>query len=202
MANDTTITLTGNITADPELRFTPNGAAVTNFTIASTPRTYDRQTNEWKDGETIFMRCQLWREAAENAANTLKRGMRVIATGRLTSRSWDDKDTGAKRTAIELVVDEVGPSLRYATAVVTKRTRDQQPDNSWGQQPPQAQQQGDPWMTQPQQQAPQQPPRPASPPAPQPAPPAPQPGQGWQQQPAPQSGWGSGAGTSDVPVPF
>ncbi len=122
-AGDTVITVIGNLTQDPELRFTPSGAAVANFTVASTPRFMDRQTNEWKDGETLFMRCSVWREAAENVAESLTRGARVIVSGRLKSRSWDDKETGAKRTTMELDVDEVGPSLRYATAKVNKTQR-------------------------------------------------------------------------------
>ncbi|MFC6704639.1 single-stranded DNA-binding protein [Flexivirga alba] len=122
-AGDTVITVIGNLTQDPELRFTPSGAAVANFTVASTPRFMDRQTNEWKDGETLFMRCSVWREAAENVAESLTRGARVIVSGRLKSRSWDDKETGQKRTTMELDVDEVGPSLRYATAKVNKTQR-------------------------------------------------------------------------------
>lgn len=122
MAGETPITVIGNLTSDPELRFTPNGAAVANFTVASTPRTFDRQTNDWKDGETLFMRCSVWREAAENAAESLTRGARVIVTGRLVSRSFDTKE-GEKRTVMELQVDEVGPSLRYATAKVNKTQR-------------------------------------------------------------------------------
>jgi single-strand DNA-binding protein len=122
MAGETTITIVGNLTADPELRFTPSGAAVANFTVASTPRTFDRQSNEWKDGETLFLRCSIWRDAAENIAESLHRGTRVIATGRLKSRSYDTKE-GEKRTVIELDVDEVGPSLRYASAKVTKAER-------------------------------------------------------------------------------
>ncbi|NYF98263.1 single-stranded DNA-binding protein [Janibacter cremeus] len=123
MAGETPITVVGNLTADPELRFTPSGAAVANFTVASTPRTFDRQTNEWKDAETLFMRCSVWREAAENAAESLTRGARVVVTGRLVSRSWEDKETGQKRTVMEMQADEVGPSLRYATAKVTKTQR-------------------------------------------------------------------------------
>jgi len=122
MAGDTIITIVGNITNDPELRFTPSGAAVANFTIASTPRTFDRQSNEWKDGETLFMRCSVWREAAENVAESLTRGTRVVVTGRLQSRTFDTKE-GEKRTVIELQVDEIGPSLRYATAKVQKMSR-------------------------------------------------------------------------------
>ena len=115
MAGDTVITVVGNLTADPELRFTPSGAAVANFTVASTPRTFDRQTGEWKDGEALFLRCNIWRQAAENVAETLTRGMRVIVQGRLRQRSFETRE-GEKRTVIELEVDEVGPSLRYATA--------------------------------------------------------------------------------------
>ena len=122
MAGETVITLIGNLTGDPELRFTPSGAAVANFTVASTPRTFDRQTNEWKDGETLFMRCSIWREAAENVAESLNRGTRVVVTGRLVSRSFDTKE-GEKRTVVELQVDEIGPSLRYATAKVNKTQR-------------------------------------------------------------------------------
>ena len=120
---DVNITMVGNLVADPELRYTQNGLPVANFTIASTPRTFDRQTNEWKDAETLFMRCSVWREAAENVAESLTRGTRVVVTGRLVSRSWDDKETGQKRTVMEMQVDEVGPSLRYATAKVNKTQR-------------------------------------------------------------------------------
>ncbi len=122
MAGETVITVIGNLTGDPELRFTPSGAAVANFTIASTPRTFDRQSNEWKDGETLFMRCSIWREAAEQVAESLTKGTRVIATGRLVQRSYDTRE-GEKRTVVELQVDEVGPSLRYATAKVTRTQR-------------------------------------------------------------------------------
>jgi len=122
MAGDTTLTLIGNLTNDPELRFTPSGAAVANFTVASTPRAFDRQSNEWKDGETLFMRCSVWRDAAENVAESLQRGSRVIVTGRLKSRTYDTRE-GEKRTVMELEVDELGPSLRYATAKVNKTTR-------------------------------------------------------------------------------
>ena len=121
MAGDTQITVVGNLTGDPELRFIQSGAAVVNFTVASTPRTFDRQSNEWKDGETLFMRCSLWREAAENVAESLTKGTRVIVTGRLVSRSWEAN--GEKRTVTEMQVDEVGPSLRYATAKVTRTQR-------------------------------------------------------------------------------
>jgi single-strand DNA-binding protein len=122
MAGETVITLIGNLTNDPELRFTPSGAAVANFTVASTPRTLDRQTNEWVDGETLFMRCAIWREAAENVAESLTRGTRVVVTGRLQSRTFDTKE-GEKRTVIEMQVDEIGPSMRYATAKVSKASR-------------------------------------------------------------------------------
>ncbi|WP_066910420.1 single-stranded DNA-binding protein [Millisia brevis] len=121
MAGETVITVIGNLTADPELRFTPAGAAVANFTVASTPRTFDRQSNEWKDGEALFMRCNIWREAAENVAETLTRGSRVIVSGRLRQRSYETRE-GEKRTVVELEVDEIGPSLRYATAKITKTT--------------------------------------------------------------------------------
>lgn len=122
MAGDTIITVIGNITGDPELRFTPSGAAVANFTVASTPRQFDRQSNEWKDGETLFMRCSVWRDAAENVAESLQRGTRVIVSGRLKSRSYETKE-GEKRTVVEMEVDEVGPSLRYATAKVNRTQR-------------------------------------------------------------------------------
>ena len=122
MAGDTVITVIGNITGDPELRFTPSGAAVANFTVASTPRTFDRQSNEWKDGETLFMRCSVWRDAAENVAESVQRGTRVIVSGRLKSRSYETKE-GEKRTVVEMEVDEIGPSLRYASAKVTKTQR-------------------------------------------------------------------------------
>ena len=122
MAGETVITVVGNLTADPELRFTPSGAAVANFTVASTPRMMDRQTNEWKDGDPLFMRCSIWREAAENVAESLTRGSRVIVTGRLKQRSYETRE-GEKRTVVELEVDEIGPSLRYATAKVNKASR-------------------------------------------------------------------------------
>ena len=121
-AGDTNITLVGNLTSDPELRFTPNGAAVAKFTVASTPRYMDRNTNEWKDGDTLFLNCQIWRQAAENVAESLTRGMRVIVSGRLKQRSYETKE-GEKRTVYEVEVDEVGPSLRNATAKVTKMSR-------------------------------------------------------------------------------
>jgi single-strand DNA-binding protein len=150
MAGDTVITVIGNITGDPELRFTPSGAAVANFTVASTPRQFDRQSNEWKDGETLFMRCSVWRDAAENVAESLQRGTRVIVSGRLKSRSYETKE-GEKRTVIEMEVDEVGPSLRYATAKVNKTQRSGgggfggqggQQGGGYG-----GQQQDDPWAT-------------------------------------------------------
>jgi single-strand DNA-binding protein len=122
MAGDTVITVIGNLTADPELRFTPSGAAVANFTVASTPRTFDRQTNEWKDGEALFLRCSIWREAAENVAESLTKGARVIVSGRLKQRSYETRE-GEKRTVVELECDEIGPSLRYATAKVNRASR-------------------------------------------------------------------------------
>ena len=122
MANDTTITVIGNLTSDPELRFTPSGSAVANFTLASTPRSFDKNSNEWKDGETLFLRASVWREAAENVAESLTKGMRVIVEGRLKSRSYETKE-GEKRTVIELEVDEIGPSLKYANAKVNRTQR-------------------------------------------------------------------------------
>jgi single-strand DNA-binding protein len=122
VAGDTILTVVGNLTADPELRFTPSGAAVANFTVASTPRIFDRQSNEWKDGDALFMRCSIWREAAENVAESLTRGSRVIVQGRLKQRSYETRE-GEKRTVVELEVDEIGPSLRYATAKVNKASR-------------------------------------------------------------------------------
>ncbi|MEZ0383039.1 single-stranded DNA-binding protein [Mycolicibacter senuensis] len=119
---DTTITVVGNLTADPDLRFTPSGAAVANFTVASTPRIYDRQSGEWKDGDALFLRCNIWREAAENVAESLTRGSRVIVTGRLRQRSFETRE-GEKRTVYEIEVDEIGPSLRYATAKINKVSR-------------------------------------------------------------------------------
>ena len=122
MAGDTVITVVGNLTADPELRFTPSGAAVANFTVASTPRTFDKNSNEWKDGEALFLRCSIWRQAAENVAESLQKGMAVIVQGRLKQRSYDTKE-GEKRTVYELDVDEVGPSLKWATAKVNRTQR-------------------------------------------------------------------------------
>ena len=119
---DTTITLVGNLTADPELRFTPAGAAVANFRVASTPRVFDRNANEWKDGEALFMNCTVWREAAENVAESLTRGTRVIVTGRLRQRSYETRE-GEQRTVVEMEVDEVGPSLRWASAKISRAGR-------------------------------------------------------------------------------
>ena len=119
MAGETVITVIGNLTADPELRWTQSGAAVADFTVASTPRTYDRNAGEWRDGDTLFMRCSVWRETAENVAESLRKGMRVIVQGRLTQRSYDTQQ-GERRTVVELQVDEIGPSLRRARAQVTR----------------------------------------------------------------------------------
>jgi len=147
MAGDTVITVVGNLTADPELRFTPSGAAVANFTVASTPRMFDRQSGEWKDGEALFLRCNIWRQAAENAAESLTRGMRVVVQGRLRQRSFETRE-GEKRTVVEMEVDEIGPSLRYATAKVNKVSRgsgsggygasggSSASDDPWGSAPP------------------------------------------------------------------
>lgn len=149
MAGETQLTIIGNLTDAPQLRFTPNGAAVANFTIASTPRTFDRQSNQWVDGEALFMRCSLWKEAAENVAESLQKGMRVIASGRIKQRSFQDRD-GNDRTVIEMDVDEIGPSLRFATARVTRvdRRNGQPGGQPQGQQQGQ-QQGGDPWQGQP-----------------------------------------------------
>ena len=122
MAGETIITVVGNLVDDPELRFTPSGAAVANFRIASTPRTFDRQTNEWKDGDALFLTCSVWRQAAENVAESLQRGMRVVVQGRLKSRQYETRE-GEKRTVFEIDVEEVGPSLKYATAKVTRAQR-------------------------------------------------------------------------------
>jgi len=122
MAGETVITVVGNLVDDPELRFTPSGAAVANFRIASTPRTFDRQTNEWKDGDALFLSCSVWRQAAENVAESLQKGMRVVVQGRLKQRQYETRE-GEKRTVVELDVDEVGPSLKYATAKVARTTR-------------------------------------------------------------------------------
>ncbi|MFF1377750.1 single-stranded DNA-binding protein [Streptomyces sp. NPDC058308] len=166
MAGETVITVVGNLVDDPELRFTPSGAAVAKFRVASTPRTFDRQTNEWKDGESLFLTCSVWRQAAENVAESLQRGMRVVVQGRLKQRSYEDRE-GIKRTVYELDVEEVGASLKNATAKVTKTTGrggqggygggggGQQGGGSWGGNPGGGQPQGgggapaadDPWAT-------------------------------------------------------
>ena len=153
MAGETIITVVGNLTADPELRFTPSGAGVASFTVASTPRTFDKQAQEWRDGETLFMRCSVWREAAENVAESLTKGARVIVQGRLVQRSWDDKD-GNKRTVVEMQVDEVGPSLTRATAKVTRSAKSSSSNgyrNTGGQHghTPGGGQAGDPWASDP-----------------------------------------------------
>jgi single-strand DNA-binding protein len=122
MAGETIITVVGNLVDDPELRFTPSGAAVANFRIASTPRTFDKQANEWKDGEALFLTCSVWRQAAENVAESLQKGMRVVVQGRLKSRQYETRE-GERRTVFEIDADEVGPSLKYATAKVTRATR-------------------------------------------------------------------------------
>jgi single-strand DNA-binding protein len=148
MAGETVITVVGNLTADPELRYTQNGLPVANFTIASTPRNFDRQANEWKDGEALFLRATVWREFAEHVAGSLTKGMRVIATGRLKQRSYQDRE-GNNRTAIELEVDEIGPSLRYATAQVTRAASSGGSGGGFGggqQARPQVQQE-EPWAT-------------------------------------------------------
>lgn len=165
MAGETVITVVGNLTSDPELRYTQNGLAVANFTIASTPRNYDRQSSEWKDGETLFLRASVWREFAEHVAGSLTKGTRVIATGRLRQRSYETKPDnngnggGEKRTSMELEIDEIGPSLRYATASLTRThtsgnnapPQQQQPqrqmsgnDEPWASTPPAQQQQQQP----------------------------------------------------------
>ena len=141
MAGETTLTVIGNLTNDVELRFTPSGSAVANFTIASTPRTFDRNSNQWKDGETLFLRASVWKEAAENTAESLAKGMRVIASGRLKSRSYETKE-GEKRTVIEFEVDEIGPSLKSATAKVNRTQRNNGGGFGAGNQPAE-----DPWAT-------------------------------------------------------
>jgi single-strand DNA-binding protein len=146
MAGETVITLVGNLVDDPELRFTPSGAAVANFRVASTPRTYDRQSGEWKDGESLFISCSVWRQAAENVAESLQRGMRVIVQGRLKSRSYEDRE-GNKRTVFEIDVDEVGPSLRNATAKVSKTMRSGPGDSGGGFGGGSGGPQNDPWAT-------------------------------------------------------
>jgi single-strand DNA-binding protein len=155
MAGETVITVVGNLVDDPELRFTPSGAAVANFRIASTPRTFDRQTNEWKDGDALFLSCSVWRQAAENVAESLQRGMRVIVQGRLKQRSYETRE-GEKRTVVELEVDEVGPALAFATAKVTRASRSGggggysgggQGGGQGGQSRPQSGGGNDPWAT-------------------------------------------------------
>ncbi len=151
MAGETVITVVGNLTADPELRYTQNGLPVANFTIASTPRNFDRQANEWKDGEALFLRASVWRDFAEHVAGSLTKGMRVVATGRLRQRSYQDRE-GQNRTAIELEVDEIGPSLRYATAQVTRAASSGGGGGNFGggggqQARPQQQVQDEPWAT-------------------------------------------------------
>jgi len=131
VAGETVITVVGNLTSDPELRYTQNGLAVANFTIASTPRNFDRASNDWKDGEALFLRASVWREFAEHVAGSLTKGSRVIATGRLKQRSYETKE-GEKRTSIELEVDEIGPSLRYATAQVTRAASSREGGNGGG----------------------------------------------------------------------
>ena len=148
MAGDTIITVVGNLTADPELRFTPSGAAVASFTVASTPRTFDKQTNEWKDGEALFLRCSVWRQAAENVAETLQRGYRVIVQGRLVQRSFETRE-GEKRTVVEMQVDEIGPSLRYATAKVNRTTRGSGGSSGYGGGQPASAPPDDPWASAP-----------------------------------------------------
>ncbi len=159
MAGETIITLVGNLTADPELRFTPSGAPVANFTVASTPRTFDRNANEWKDGDAMFLNCAVWRQAAENVAESLTKGMRVIVQGRLKSRSYETRE-GEKRTVFEVDVDEIGPALKYATAKVTRSSgggggsysgggSSGGGGSSWGQSSGPSQQSGgsDPWAS-------------------------------------------------------
>ncbi|MCB0911212.1 MAG: single-stranded DNA-binding protein [Propionibacteriaceae bacterium] len=159
MAGETIITLVGNLTADPELRFTPSGAPVANFTVASTPRTFDRNANEWKDGDAMFLNCAVWRQAAENVAESLTKGMRVIVQGRLKSRSYETRE-GEKRTVFEVDVDEIGPALKYATAKVTRSSgggggsysgggSSGSGGSSWGQSSGPSQQSGgsDPWAS-------------------------------------------------------
>ena len=148
MANETTITIIGNLVADVELRFTPSGAAVANFTVASTPRTFNKASNEWEDGNTLFLPCSIWRDAAEHCAESLTKGTRVIVQGRLQQRSYDDRE-GNKRTSYEVAVDEVGPSLLRATAVVTRATSGAQPGRQpAARQPAGRPQAADPWAGQ------------------------------------------------------
>ena len=146
MAGETVITVVGNLVDDPELRFTPSGAAVANFRIASTPRTFDKQTNEWKDGDALFLTCSVWRQAAENVAESLQKGMRVVVQGRLKSRQYETRE-GEKRTVFEIDVDEVGPSLKYATAKVTRTQRSGGGGGYGAQQGGGGQAANDPWAT-------------------------------------------------------
>ena len=150
MAGETIITVVGNLTDDPELKFTPSGAPVANFTVASTPRTFDKQTNEWKDGDALFLRCAAWRQLAENVAESLQKGQRVIVTGALRVRQYERQD-GSKGTSVEMNVDEVGPSLKFATAKVTKATRSGTSGGGggqdWGGQPSQQSPATDVWNT-------------------------------------------------------
>jgi single-strand DNA-binding protein len=154
MAGETTITVVGNLTDDPELRFTPSGAAVANFTVASTPRNFNKQTNEWEDGEAMFLRCSIWRQAAENVAESLQRGMRVVVQGRLKARSYETRE-GEKRTVFEIDVEEIGPSLKFATAKVNRVSRSGGGSYGGGQSGPSGQGGGqgggqpaeDPWAT-------------------------------------------------------
>jgi single-strand DNA-binding protein len=155
VAGETQVTIVGNLVADPEIRYTQSGAAVASFTVASTPRTFDKGSGEWKDGEALFLRCNVWRQVAENVAESLARGSRVLVTGRLRQRSFETKE-GEKRTVIELDVDEIGPSLRYATAKVNRVSREgsqqAQQSQGWGQPQRQPQQSGpndDPWGSNP-----------------------------------------------------
>jgi single-strand DNA-binding protein len=142
VAGETVITVIGNLTGDPELRFTPAGHAVATFTVASTPRTFDRQSQEWKDGDTLFLRCSVWREQAENVAESLRRGTRVVVSGRLKQRSFETKE-GERRTVVELDTDEVAPSLRYASAQITRAQRSSGYRESGGG----SRQESDPWST-------------------------------------------------------
>ncbi len=177
MAGETNITVIGNLTDDPELKFTPSGAAVANFTVASTPRTFDRQTNEWKDGDALFLRCAAWRGLAENVAESLQKGQRVIVTGSLKIRNFERQD-GSKGTSVEINVDEIGPSLKFATAKVTKASRSGGGGDFGGSQSPQGGGNANPWSQQPAAQG--------------------------GSAPAPQGGsdaWGGGGGSTDEP-PF
>jgi single-strand DNA-binding protein len=148
MAGETAITVVGNLTDDPELRFTPSGAAVANFTVASTPRTLNKQTNEWEDGEAMFLRCSIWRQAAENVAESLQKGARVIVQGRMRARTWETRE-GEKRTSFEIDVDEIGPSLRWATAKVARAGRSSGGGGGggYGGGQPSGGQADDPWAT-------------------------------------------------------